>query len=238
MRYVIFGNGRVGTNMAAYLRQLGHDVDIATRSEAETDRDHCRRLIEGADVVAAAIPDGKLPGWRDQWRESLCDKTVIHFSGAAQIEGMHGYHPLYSFPQTLVDTAAMEKIAFACPADGRAFCDVFPGASNPSFVIADHDRAFYHALAVVSGNLSAYLWNQTAPAFEQLSGQAASDIMGVYLQSLVDRFLESPADSLTGPVARRDDETVASNLAALERAPMLRELYEAFLHAAWPNYPR
>ncbi len=238
MRYVIFGNGRVGANMAAYLRRLGHSVDIVTRNDAETHRDHCLRVVQTADIVAAAIPDGKLPAWREAWRDLLAEKTAIHFSGAAAVEGMYGYHPLYSFPATLVDAAAMEKIAFACPAAGPSFQDVFPGASNPSFVIADADRAFYHALAVLSGNLPAFTWNQTAPSFEQLSERAARDIMGVYLQSLVDRFLESPADSLTGPVARRDETTVAANLEALEKAPALRRLYEAFLDAAWPDFQR
>ncbi|MBT8471914.1 MAG: DUF2520 domain-containing protein [Marinicaulis sp.] len=53
----------------------------------------------------------------------------------------------------------------------------------------------------------------------------------------MDRFQESPSDSLTGPVARRDAATVSSNLSALETNPELRALYETFLRVAWPDFP-
>ena len=171
------------------------------------------------------------------WANDLAGKTVIHFSGATRVEGVAAFHPLYSFPPHAVESATLENVAFACPKGGPAFEDVFPGAPNPHFEIADEDRARYHALAVLSGNFAAYLWNETAQEIASLSGLPPEDIMAGYLRSVIDRFVEAPEGSLTGPVARKDEETVATNLEALGYNPKLKELYQAFLNAAWPDYP-
>ena len=234
--YVIFGAGRVGGNMAHYLEALGHDVSLISHAMAKSDGDVCRRAIAAADIVGAAVPDDHIANWRDEWADAIGNKTAIHFSGAARIAGMYAFHPLYSFPPGRVSPDVMKTIAFACPSDGADFKDVFANAPNPHFKIADEDRARYHALAVLSGNFAAYLWNETAKELAQFSGLAPETIMGGYLSSVVDRFLESPTDSLTGPVARRDMKTVEANMEALAASPKLQQLYRAFIDAAWPDY--
>ena len=236
-KYAIFGAGRVGANMTLYLESLGHKVTLITHAMARSDASACRAAIADADFIAAAVPDDGIAAWRDQWADAIGDKTVIHFSGAARIEGAYAFHPLYSFPPGAVSDDVMKTIAFACPDNGPAFNDVFPDAPNPNFQIADEDRARYHAFAVLSGNFAAYLWNETAKELAQFSGLAPETIMSGYLTSVVDRFLESPTDSLTGPVARRDVKTVEANLDALGASPKLQRLYRAFIDAAWPDYP-
>ena len=237
MRYVIFGDGRAGKNIQSYLSSLGHQTDVIPHQMAQRARDICEGLIADADVVAAAIPDGKLQAWFKQWASAIGSRPAIHFSGASDIAGMWGYHPLYSFPPTVVDEKILAGIPFACPEGGPAFSEIFPKAQNPNFVLKASERARYHALAVISGNLAALLWNRTAGAFASLSGLPPDAMMGVYLQSLVDRFLESPSDSLTGPVARKDGETVRANLNSLSDDADLTKFYEALLSVGWPEYP-
>lgn len=234
--YVIFGAGRVGRSMAGYLEHLGHAVSLVTRFEAEQNRQACEKRIESADVVAAAIPDSKLEGWRDAWRAVIADKTAIHFSGAINLDGVYGFHPLYSFPPLPLPPETMNEIAFACPERGPAFANVFPGASNPHFEIAAENRARYHALAVLSGNFASFLWNETAKEFASLGDIPPETILKTYFSGLVDRFAESPEASMTGPVLRKDSVTVDKNLAALAGNPKLKQLYEAFLTAAWPDF--
>ena len=236
--YVIFGAGRVGRSMAGYLTHLGHAVSLVTRAEAEQNRQACEKCIEGADVVAAAIPDGKLDAWRNEWRGAVAGEIAIHFSGAINVDGMHGFHPLYSFPPTPLPPETMKEIAFACPESGPAFADVFPGAPNPHFSIAAEDRARYHALAVLSGNFASFLWNETAKEFAALADIPPETILKSYFDSLVDRFVENPEASMTGPVLRKDKLTVEKNLAALGDSPRLKQLYEAFLNAAWPDFSK
>ncbi len=235
-RYTIFGQGRVGANMASYLEHLGHDVSLISRTQAETMRRECAQLIDNAEIIAAAIPDDRLQPWHDEWRDEIRAKTAVHFSGAVSIDGMVGFHPLYSFPKSLLSVGAMEQIAFACPSGGASFGDVFPRAPNPHFEIADGDRARYHALAVLSGNLASYLWNETAKELAVYTGMPPEKIMASYLGSILEGFVENPTSSLTGPIARHDNATVDKNLASLTGDPKLKGLYEAFLAAAWPDY--
>ena len=217
---------------------LGHSVALIAHAEARENPDACRKKIAAADIVAAAVPDGAIETWRDCWLESLTAKTVIHFSGAIRVDGMFAFHPLYSFPPHAVDPEDLEGAAFAGPKNGPSFEEVFPGAPNPHFRIADEDRARYHALAVLSGNFAAYLWNETASEIGKQSGLRPDAIMAPYLGSIVDRFLETPEGSLTGPIARKDENTVAANLNALVGSPKLKSLYEAFLRSAWSDYSR
>lgn len=236
MRLVIFGTGRVGTSIAHYARHLGLGVDAIDRRTAEESRQSVLALIAEADVVAAAIPDDFLAGWFAEWRPDIEDLPAIHFSGARIIEGMRGYHPLYSFPKTPLAPAVMAEIAIARETGAPPFSTIFKGARNPEFEIRPEDRAFYHALAVLSGNFAAHLWNETAKAMAARLRIAPEAAMGAYIAGVVDRFRESPFDSLTGPVARKDAATVRANLAALEAEPALLALYQAFLKSAWPGF--
>lgn len=235
--YLIFGPGRVGTSMASYLEHLGHSVTLVSRIEAESDQRGCCEGIQEADIIGVAIPDDNLSAWFDQWRAMVAGKTVIHFSGALTIDGMKSFHPLYSFPKTTLPVSKMKDIAFACPVDGPAFDTVFPTAQNPHFEINDKDRARYHALAVITGNLASYVWNEAAQEISTLTNEPPEKILESYLRGVIDRFVESPNSSLTGPIARKDVLTVEKNLDGLSGNPNLKKLYEAFLDTAWPNYP-
>lgn len=231
MRIVIFGAGRVGGSVAAYARSLGHEAALVGRADA------AEALVARADLIAAAIPDDALSGWFARWRGSLTGKPAIHFSGARVIEGLPGYHPLYSFPAAPLDPSEFGRIAIAREPGAARFADILPGANNPEFIVPAEDRAFYHALAVVSGNFAAHLWNETAAAFAARLGPDTSEIMSAYFGSVVARFRESPLSSLTGPVARRDAATVKANLEALAGEPRLLALYRSFLASAWPDWP-
>ena len=232
MRMLIFGTGRVGGSLARYARHLGAEVDAVGRG---ADANSVRALIDRADLIAAAIPDDRLSPWFAEWKGAIGARRAIHFSGALTVEGMQGYHPLYSFPKAPLEPAVMAGVAIAREAGGPRFASILPGATNPELELAAEDRAFYHALAVLSGNFAAHLWNETAKAFEDRFNLPPETIMGSYLAGVVDRFRESPFDSMTGPLARRDAASVAANLAALDTAPNLKALYEAFLESAWPE---
>ncbi len=231
MRIVIFGPGRVGSSVAAFAASLGHEVVLLARADAS----RADREVARADVVAAALPDDALDGWWARWRAHLKGKRAVHFSGARVIAGLPCYHPLYSFPATPLAPAQFGAIAIAREPDAASFAAIIPGANNPEFAVAAADRAFYHALAVVSGNFAAHLWNETAAAFAGRLGPDGAEILSAYFASVVDRFRESPLSSMTGPVARRDAGTVEANLKALETSPRLHALYEAFLKSAWPG---
>lgn len=236
MRVLIFGTGRVGASIAPYASHLGNEVSTVSHAMAATDPSAVRALIKASNIVAAAIPDDRLRAWWDEWRTDIGKRPAIHFSGAVTIEGVRSYHPLYSFPAHPLDPAIVGKIAIAREEGAPPFASAFPGAPNPEFVVTAGDRPYYHALAVLSGNFAAHLWNEAARGFAGRFGLPPEAILSSYLSGVVDRFRENPLDSMTGPVARRDTGTVAANLEALEDEPRLKALYEAFLESAWPGY--
>lgn len=233
VRLTIFGPGRVGRSLARYAESLGAEVMLFGRADEAA----ARTAVEAADVIAAAIPDDRLAAWLKQWRAAIGERPTIHFSGARLIPGMRGYHPLYSFPREPIEPWTMARVAIAREEGAPAFAALFPGATNPEFELKAADRAYYHALAVLSGNFAAHLWNEAAKALADRFGLDPAAIMGGYLEGVVERFRENPVDSMTGPVARKDAETVAANLAAIKDDPRLRALYEAFISSAWPNRP-
>lgn len=235
MRALIFGAGRLGSNFAAYASHLGHEASLVGRLTPESD---IRAAIERADLIAAAIPDGVIADWRKRWRGELKEKTAVHFSGALIVDGMRSYHPLYSFPKTLIGPQAWRAIAIIREEGAPEFSSLLPGAANPEFVIRAADRPYYHAIAVLTGNFAAHIWNEAAASFAARLGVPPETLLGPYLEGVVERFRESPNDSMTGPLARRDPCTIAANLAALEGEPRLKALYEAFLASAWPDRPR
>lgn len=236
MRYLMVGNGRVGANMTAYLHAFGHEVAPLRRTKTPAQEDAAASAIREADIIMVAIPDGAIADWFDQWREIIGKRAVIHFSGALTVAGMHGFHPLYSFPKGVLPTYEMEKIPFACSPEGPSFTEIFPGAPNKSFMVSDDERARYHALAVISGNFVSYIWNETAKELDGYAGEGESGLLLPYIDSIVARFQENPYASLTGPVARHDRATIDANLNALESDPKLKALYEAFVDIAWPEY--
>ncbi len=236
MKYVIFGPGRVGQNIAAYLQSLGHQVCLISHTEARTHENVCTAKIETADIVMAAIPDSSLADWFKAWHPFIGSKPAIHFSGAMTVEGMYGFHPLYSFPETRLSCEKFANICFVIPEGGPAFSEIFAKAHNPHFVIPNASRAHYHALAVLGGNMVGFIWNQIAKELNARYPDAPDDMLAVYFNSILDRFIESPTNSLTGPMARRDRASVEKNQAALVDTPELASLYTAFLGLAWPDY--
>jgi len=237
MNYLIIGPGRVGKNMANYLEALGHCVTLVGRAVNGEQKILRKIQIQEADIVALTIPDSELQRWRDEWLGNIASNLVIHFSGSLVIENLFGFHPLYSFPNSILGIAEMKTIAFACPKKGPQFTDVFPGATNKHFTVHDKDRAHYHALAVLCGNFVSYIWNQSAAEYNRYTDNQPSDIMEPYLQSIMTRFLENPENSLTGPLARQDQASIEANLHGLKHNPILLEFYKNFLDAAWPDYP-
>lgn len=236
MRLIIFGSGRVGLSLAHYGRSLGLETDIVTRAEAQNRAPDVRARIERSDLVAAAIPDDFLPTWFANWKSAIGGRPAIHFSGARVIDGMLGYHPLYSFPKAPLAPEIMAGVAIVRERGTPTFARTFPGARNPELEVEAADRALYHALAVLSGNFAAHLWNETAKVFADRLGAPPALFMTHYLAGVVERFREDPFDSLTGPVARQDAATIEANLAALSDAPALAALYRAFLESAWPTF--
>jgi predicted short-subunit dehydrogenase-like oxidoreductase (DUF2520 family) len=98
-------------------------------------------------------------------------------------------------------------------------------------IVADEDRAAYHAAASIAANFLVTLEG----AAERLAGSAGvgRELLAPLVRAAVENWVRlGAADALTGPIARGDEATVARQRAAVaERAPDVVELYDALVDA-------
>lgn len=210
-RVHVIGSGRVGSAVAARLRERGVAVGK-----------------EDADVVLLCVPDTAIsdvsrsvtpgPAW------------VGHVSGATPLAALEPHerrfslHPLQTFdrsgdPSQLDGAwAAVTGETEEALAVARKLAEIL--GLRP-FELADADRTLYHAGAVFASNYLVTL-------------QRAAVRLGVPAEGLVPlmtRTIENGFD-LTGPIARGDWATVEAHKGAIRAAhPELEHLYETLAEA-------
>lgn len=134
-----------------------------------------------------------------------------------------------TFGPELYDLDTYRRIAFVLDAGGSPLHELFPGLPNPSFTIPAGERAYYHALCVMAGNFSVLLWRKLFDELQQRFGIPATAAYP-YLAQMAANLQRDPAGALTGPLVRRDLETIHANLKALEGDPF-HAIYSAFARA-------
>lgn len=231
--YLLIGDGRLATSLLPYLQAEGLTVhQWSRRLKHSGSCNSLSEMAEGADTILLTIRDDALEDFIAEHQSLFEGKRLIHFSGASVVKGAIGWHPLYAFPTTPVLLDMMRTIFFAGEEGAPDFADCFPGLPNPNGKIPPAKKALYHALAVLSGNMSSLIWNEVAKVMQSELHLSPSGILTPYLLANVRNFDQSPADSMTGPVKRGDRETIERNLISLEDHDNLKNLYEAFLKAA------
>ena len=214
-RFTLIGPGRAGLSIHGALSGLGwqcagiygRDDDV---SGAAADVELC--IIATPDASIRDVSASVKPG----------EAVVMHLSGATPLSVLDGHnataalHPLQSLPNAEVGAASLRGCYFAVAGDPIAQ-QLADELSGKWFVIADADRALYHAAAVVASN-------HTVALIGQVNRLAAS--IGVPLEafgsmvstSVRNAFDHGPASALTGPVKRGDDATIEAHREVLARS--------------------
>ena len=213
----IVGAGRLGSALHAALPQArgpfgrGHDG-------------------QGADIVLLCVPDAEIALAAAAIAEG---PLVGHCSGATGLSVL-APHEAFSLHPLMTVTRSGATFAGA----GAAVAGSTPRALETAQALAatlgmlaaeigDDDRAAYHAAASIASNFLVTL-EGAAERLLQTTG-ADRDILVPLVRATVENWAVLGArDALTGPIARRDDATVARQRAAVaERAPDLLELFDA-----------
>jgi predicted short-subunit dehydrogenase-like oxidoreductase (DUF2520 family) len=239
-RVGIVGAGRLGTALAAALREAGVNV------EGPAGRG---KVPRGCDAIVLCVPDAEIAAAAATAAGAA--PLVGHTSGATPLTALEaaggaafGLHPLQTFPERLASGAPGSTGSGALAAFAGAGCAV--AGSTPEaldfagrlarvlgmtpFEIDDEGRAAYHAAASVASNFTVTLL-AAAERIAAGAGLAPHDARAL-LAPLVRRTVESVAEldperALTGPVARRDHVTVEAHRRALEdAAPELLDLFD------------
>jgi predicted short-subunit dehydrogenase-like oxidoreductase (DUF2520 family) len=185
------------------------------------------------DALVLAVPDAAIA---DVARsvEPCAPTLVVHLSGAVDLEALRphgrraGLHPLVSLPNPDIGAARLAGAWFGVEGDDGVL-DLVAALEGKVLRLGPGARATYHATAAIASNHLVALMGQV----ERLATEAGLP-MGAFLD-LARGSLDNVEDlgaaaALTGPVARRDWDTVARHLDALpatERATYLALAAEA-----------
>ena len=215
----VIGSGRVGSAVAARLRERG--VGVGPNGDL--------RLLCVPDSAIAEVARGIEPG---PW--------VAHVSGATTLAALDPHvrrfsvHPLQTFtrargPEQL-DGAWAAVTAETDEAHQRALWLARTLGLEP-FPLPDEARPLYHTAAAIASNYLVTLYRTAAGLFEQAGAPPEA------LVPLMRRVVENNFE-LTGPISRGDWTTVDRHVEALrELAPEVEPMYRALANVTAAKAP-
>ncbi len=224
-RLAVIGRGRVGTALAAALRDAGWAVEGPLGRGADG---------SAADAVLLCVPDSEIA----RAAAAIAPGPMVgHCSGATGLAAL-GAHEAFSLHPLMTVTARGGRFAGAGAAIAgstvRALAFAGELASTlrmNAVVVADEDRAAYHAAASIASNFLVTLES----AAERVAASAGVDraLFVPLVRATVENWAQlGPGRALTGPVARGDEQTVRSQRAAIEdRTPELLPLFDELVRA-------
>ncbi len=235
---VVIGRGRLAQALWQWPRSGQTEIRRWHRQESLEELD---RVLEGASHVLLAIRDDALENFLLAQSIRLRSKTLVHFAGSRGdllCAGLCCYvaHPLMSLSVPPPPLDLLQDVRFSI-SGAQPLSKLLPGFDNTSFVIADEDRALYHALLSLGGNLGVWLWEQMEREFatqfgsagpESNSGRDPRSILQPYLDSLfwALRTRRPETSALTGPIARGDLGTINRQTEALAVRPDLQQIFK------------
>lgn len=224
-RIAIVGRGRLGGALAPALTAAGYEVLGPFGRGADG---------AGADAVLLCVPDEEIAGAAGVIEPG---RLVGHCSGATGL-GPLAPHEAFSLHPLMTVTGEGADFRGAGAAVAGSSVRALQVAEELAralglrpVVVAERDRAAYHAAASIASN---FLITLEAGA-ERIAASAGVDreLLVPLVRAAVENWASLGAErALTGPVARGDQATVASQRAAIaERAPDLVSLFDALVDA-------
>jgi len=223
-QYAIIGDGRVARHFRHYLSLL----KVPFRQWSRSSNVSLANVILPSSIVLLLISDSAIESFVDS-NVLLVEKCCVHFSGSLVTDRAYGAHPLMTFGNELYNLDEYQKIPWIIEDCAPPFEKLLPGLSNPHFSINKNQKAYYHALCVMSNNFTTLLWQKFFNTLEREFHIPKKHLMPILQRSL--RNIEQDHESaLTGPLKRGDQTTINKNLAALSDDAFY-DVYRSFVTA-------
>jgi len=218
-RLRVVGPGRAGGSVAGALGAVGWRV-LPFLGRA----DDLSGAAHDVEVLVLATPDLAVAATAAAV-EPVAGTVVVHLAGSLTLDVLAPHprraslHPLVPLPDAQAGAARLQQGAwFAVAGSGPAELAVVQRAvddlSGRSVTVADADRARYHAAACIAANHLVALLGQVERVAAPI-GVPLEAYLALAQASFDDVGRVGAAAALTGPVARRDWDTVARHVAAL-----------------------
>ncbi|WP_406690821.1 DUF2520 domain-containing protein [Saccharopolyspora sp. ID03-671] len=254
----LVGAGKAGLVLASALSANGHriarvwDPSEAGRARARETLgavhvlDTAEGLGSAVEVLLLAVPDDALADAVASLAEDPRRGegiAVLHVSGrygAGVLEPLRAagaitaaMHPAMTFTGDIVtERRRLEGTRFAItgPSPGlRVATRLVRDVGGVPLVVAEHDRALYHAALAHGSNHLVTLVVQATRVLQAAGVADAEAVLGPPLRAALDNAMQRGVGGATGPVVRGDVGTVAEHLSALGHAapevvPAYREM--------------
>ena len=215
----IVGDGRLGRALAS-----------ALRAPAPHGRGYDGT---GADVVLLCVPDAQIA----TAAAAIAPGPLVgHCSGATGLDVLapheaFGLHPLMTVTRAGASFAGAGcAVAGTTPRALEVASSVGRALGMRPFVIGDEDRVAYHAAASMASNFLVTL--ESAAARVAATAGVERTMLVPLVRAAVEAWAAEGDASLTGPIVRGDEATVARHREAIgERAPELLSLYDVMADA-------
>lgn len=228
---LVIGNGRVAKHMLHYFSLISEPaMSLSTWSRQESNEtlapvgaETLSELLKSSTHVLLLITDSQIQTFYEKYLQSYTG-YILHFSGALEIPGIHGVHPLMTFGPEFYSLSDYLAIPFVTTSP-LTRDSLLPWLANPIYHIRPEQKAAYHAYCVTAGNFTTLLWQQFRENLRELD--LPDYLYKGYLQKITENLLRDPDNALTGPFARKDDATIQKNIEALKDSETGR-IYKLF----------
>lgn len=215
--YGIVGNGAMARHFTNYL-------DLEEINYIRWKRGETLDKLRECEIIFLLISDDSIENFVSK-NPTIQSKTLVHFSGALSITGTIGFHPLMTFGKELYSIDEYRSIPFIGIESTLQFYKIFPNLNNKYYKIEKSQKAYYHALCVISGNFSSIIWNKVFKSFKE-DLALPEDVLIPYLKRNFSNIINNPTNSLTGPIKRQDKITMNKNMKNLNS--LWNKIYKLF----------
>tara|TARA_Y100000589_G_scaffold235100_1_gene222488 strand:+ start:167 stop:1045 length:879 start_codon:yes stop_codon:yes gene_type:complete len=249
-KFFIAGAGSVGSGLAWALKDVGLEVTGIWNRKPERlsdtklpnditcftgyDAEGLSDAMQQADAVFITVSDDAI----ESTSLALCARTkfsddtlIVHTSGcmpAEQLPAAPGtkrgaIHPLAALPGTEMARQRLREATYAIEGDAEtqnALKALVEKLGGKSFSIRPHERARYHAAAVMASNLVVSLLHQASEQAALAGLDDPGPLLDLAIGALKAGQEKGLVHSLTGPVLRGDHKTINRHLNVLDRTAL------------------
>lgn len=232
-RVAIIGRGRVGGALARAAKGAGIEVATGGREDALA---ACR----GAGAVLLCVPDAAIEEAAAAIAPAVPGVPLVgHTSGATGLDALapavergaeaFGMHPLQTVPDGDADLSGAPCAVSGSSPEAAAFATALAESLGMRpFDLPEASRAVYHAAASIASNFLIALQESASDLLAEAGIDDPRELLAPLVLRTAANWAEQGGEALTGPIARGDQATVDTHLAAIsETAPELLPLYEA-----------